>query len=135
MSKTNDRHVDDHLIDGGEGSGDQELLADFRILINEVAQRVVVEAVRPELSGAVRDLRGSADSARDSLKRSAGQLEQLARSTRDERNAFKEGFLNAPQRGTPRPANRAGRVGDENRGGDRVRRRSDLRTVVRGRSR
>ena len=95
MSKTNDRHVDDHLIDGGEGSGDQELLADFRILINEVARRVIVEAVKPELSGAVRDLRGSADSARDSLKRSAGQLEQLARSTRDERNAFKDGLLNA----------------------------------------
>ena len=82
--------------EGAGGAGDtldQDLLDDFKELIDGIAERVVRQAVAPEITQATADLRKSAAGARGSLAKSTASLERITSGAHDEREAFKAAFM------------------------------------------
>lgn len=80
----------------GVGVGrDQELIDEFKELVDTITQQVISRAVEPEITQAVRDLRGSATASQRDFDEALERLKRLSDDAHAQREAFEKGFLNA----------------------------------------
>jgi len=104
MASEEGKNVQDGSADG-ESAGnktdetgefhDEELLQEFKELIDAISRRVVAEAVEPEITQAARGFRQSATGAQRDFETALERLEAIAAEVEEQRESFRTSFLGA----------------------------------------